>query len=204
MAFKRFVKDNFVLVMGLTLPVLLMAGFMVATSLPRPLSNPPQYDLVFSTVDSPQDARNLPVAVRLVVRDGVLRAQYTKVFATPGVYLNNGWKKLYRFEAKTQKIRALTFGIPDGTDKIEGTREETVEATKGLKLDTALQSPDGYLFTYGDAGRTGLLTDIFWGGRYMNEPRLRKGSASVRLALGDGGTYPYGPAEFVGWVIGNN
>ena len=204
MAFKQFLKDNFVLVVGLTLPVLLMAGFIVASSVPRSLSNPPQYDFVFAAPDYPADARSIPVAVRMVVKDGVLKAQYTKVVAPPGVYLNNSWKKLYRYEAKTQKVRELPFGFPTDIEKIEGTREETVEATKGLKLDTSLQSPDGYELSYGDRGHQGLLTDIFWGSDYSNEPRLKKGSASVRLTIGDGRPYLYGPVEFVGWVTGTN
>src|SRR3982751_2417606 len=104
MAIKKVLKDNFVLVVGLTLPVLLMVGFMVASNIPRSLANPPQYDLVFATPDYIQDGRSLPVAVRLVVRDGVLKAQYTKVAAPPVAYAYNSWKKLYRYDARTQKI----------------------------------------------------------------------------------------------------
>ena len=44
-----FFKKNFVLVIGLALPVLLIVGFMVATNLPQTLSDPPKYDFVFST-----------------------------------------------------------------------------------------------------------------------------------------------------------
>ena len=46
---KSFLKDNFVLIVGLTLPILLMIGFIVwSARLPRSLSDPPKYDLIFA------------------------------------------------------------------------------------------------------------------------------------------------------------
>ena len=48
----KFVKDNLVLVVGLTLPILLMAGFLAVSVLPD-LADPPKYDLLFSSPDYP-------------------------------------------------------------------------------------------------------------------------------------------------------
>lgn len=197
----RFLKENFALIVGLTLPVLLMAGFMVAANLPSTLSDPPQYDLIFAVADYPANLQSLPVSVRLVVRDGVLKGQYTKNTPAPGnVYVGGPWKKLYRYQAGPQTVRELSFGFPPDTEAITGTREDTVEATADLTLDTTLRSPDGYELTYGNTGRSGLLTDLFWSS-YSTEPRLRKGSSSVRLTTGDSRTYFYaGNVEFIGWV----
>ena len=202
---KNFFKENFVLIVGLSLPVLLIVGFMVASSLPQVLSDPPKYDLVFSTTDYPPNANNIPISVRLVVKDGVLTAQYARTPVAPGNFPYNSWKKLYIYEAKTQKVRQLTFGFPTDVDAITNTREETVEATKNMKLDTTLQSPDGYQLSYDGYSHSGLLNGVFWGGGgYSREPRLKKGSASVRLTTGDENTYfSYGAVEFVGWASGN-
>jgi hypothetical protein len=52
-------------------------------------------------------------------------------------------------------------------EQIEGTREETVEATKNLKLDTTLQSPDGYELAYDGYSHSGLLNDVFLGRRVL-------------------------------------
>ena len=49
----KFIRENLVLVIGLTVPVLLMAGFMAVSALPDRLSDPPQYDLVFTTNEYP-------------------------------------------------------------------------------------------------------------------------------------------------------
>ena len=153
----RFLKDNFVLVVGLTLPVLLIVGFMVASNLPQGLSDPPKYDLVFSTTDYPPNANNIPVSVQLVVKDGSLKAQYVRTALGQNSYPYNTWKKLYIYDAKSQKVRQLTFGFPADIDGIAGTKLETVDATKDMRLDTTLQSPDGYELSYDGCSHSGLF-----------------------------------------------
>lgn len=199
----KFLKDNFVLVVGLTLPILLMIGFIVFSTLPRSLSNPPQHDLIFATPDYSGSSNTLPVTVMLVVKDGVLKAQYTRLAPAPGGgYYGGGWKKLYRYQAGPQTVRELPFGIPPDIAAIAQTREDVVEATKDLKLDTTLRAPDGYELDYRSGRSGGLLTDIF-GGSSSREPRLRKNASSVRLRTGDGRTSFYaGNVEFIGWVVG--
>jgi hypothetical protein len=201
MAFKEFVKANLVLVVGLALPIVLMAGFLVASGLPQHLADPPKYSLVFAVTDFSQGPSGIPVSVRFVVQDGVLKAQYIKLPPQPTGYVNNTWKKLYLYDAGTQKVQELSFGFPANMDAIEGTVVETVDATRTMRLNTTLQSPDGYELSRDNDSRSGLLNEIFWGGGYSNEYRLRKGSSSVRLPLA-AGNVPYGTAEFVGWVTG--
>ena len=201
MAFKEFVKANLVLVVGLALPIVLMAGFLVASGLPQRLADPPKYSLVFAVTDFSQGVSGIPVSVSFVVQDGVLKAQYIKLPPQPTGYVNNAWKKLYLYDAATQKVRELSFGFPPNMDAIEGTVVETVDATRPMRLDTTLQSPDGYELSRDNGSRSGLLNEIFWGGGYSNEYRLRKGSSSIRLPLA-AGNVPYGSVEFVGWVMG--
>ena len=201
MPIKSFFKENFVLVVGLSLPVLLIVGFMVATNLPQLMSDPPKYDLVFATTDYPPNAGNLPVSVRFVVKNGVLTAEYARTALMSAGYVYSGWKKLYLYEAKTQKVRELTFGFPPDMGSIVDTKEETVAATKDMKLDTTLQSPDGYELSYDAYSNSGLLNEVFWGSTYNHEPRLKHGSSSVPLSTGDGRTnFYYNGVEFVGWV----
>ena len=205
---KNFIKENFVLIVGLALPVLLMVGFMLASSIPQTVSDPPKYDLVFAITEYPNTAGGIPVSVNLVVKDGVLKAQYTKGIATSmGGYPNNSWKKLYLYQADTRKVKELSFGYPTDMEKIEGTREDVVEATKAMKLDTNLDSPDGYsLTTESYSSHSGLLGDVFWGGGgSSSDPILRKDSSRVKLVAGDGRTsFGYSNPEFVGWVTGKN
>jgi len=191
----KFVRENLVLVVGLTVPVLLMAGFLAVSALPDRLSDPPQYDLVFSTNDYPSTP--VPINVRLIVKDGALVAQYTR---PPGQQGSFGvWKKLFLYEASSRRVRQLTFGFPPDMTAIEGTREESVASAMGLVLDTTLQSPDGYELASGDRRGGGLLLELFGGSRGY-EARLRRGSRSVPIAPGGGAAFDYGSVEFVGWV----
>ena len=201
MAFKEFVKANLVLVVGLALPVVLMAGFFVAAGLPERLADPPKYSLVFAVTDFSQGTTGIPVSVSFVVQDGVLKAQYIKLPPQPTGYVNNAWKKLYLYDAATQKVRQLSFGFPPNMDAIEGTVVETVDATRTMPLNTTLQSPDGYELARDNGSRSGLINEIFWGGGYSNEYRLRKGSSGIKLPLASANA-PYGTVEFVGWVMG--
>ena len=199
MTFKEFVKANLVLVVGLALPVVLMAGFLVASGLPQRLADPPKYNLVFAVTEFSQGVSGIPVSVSFVVQDGVLKAQYIKLPPQPPGYVNNAWKKLYLYDSATQKVQQLSFGFPPNMDAIDGTVVETVDATRSMRLDTTLQSPDGYELSRDNASRSGLINEIFWGGGYSNDYRLRKGSSSLRLPLA-AANVPYGNVEFVGWV----
>ena len=201
MALKEFVKTNLVLVVGLALPIVLMAGFLVASGLPERIANPPKYNLVFAVTDFSQAVSGIPVSVSFVVQDGVLKAQYIRLPPQPTGYVSNAWKKLYLYDAATQKVQQLSFGFPSNMDAIEGTVVEVVEATRGMRLNTTLQSPDGYELARDNGSRSGLINEIFWGGGYSNEYRLRKGGSSMRLPLASANS-SYGTVEFVGWVTG--
>lgn len=198
MADKNFFKDNFVLVIGLALPVVIMIAFMVMSSLPQTMEDPPKYDLIFSTPEW-QYNQNAPVSARLFVKNGTLMAQYTK---NPSAQSSGTqWHKLYRYEAATKTVRELPFGYPDGADEIEKMREEPVEATKDLTLNTVTTSPDGYVLTNESTSRGGLVNElIFDFDRDRNYMKLRKGMASVKLMTGDGTPFYYGNANFIGWV----
>ncbi len=196
MSSKNFIKENFVLLVGLTLPVLLMAVFMLAVMLPNSMSDPPKYDMVF-WVDEYRNS-NLPVNVNLSVdKDGVLTAQYTK---NPD-HNYYSWKKLYIYEAKDRKVRELPLPLPEDANTMVEIKTEPVAATSQMKLDTTLQSPDGFELSYDGYWRGGFMSEVFWGGGYSNEVRLRKGSASFRLMGSDDRTYfYYGNVRFLGWV----
>lgn len=198
MPFGKFVKDNLVLVVGVTLPLLLMAGFLAVSALPGSLAEPPKFDLLFSSTEYPP--MPVPVGVRFMVKDGVLVAQYTK---PPGQSNVGVWKKLFLYEAASRRVRPLALGFPADIAAIETTREEPVASAAGLRVDSTLQSPDGYELAFGDRRGGGLLLELFGGSRGY-EPRLRNGSRSMPLPPVAGEPFLYGAVEFVGWVTGRS
>ncbi len=199
MGLGKFVRENLVLLAGIALPVLMMVGFLVASSLPQGVNNPPQYDLVFFVDDyGSGGGTNIPVAVKLVVKNGVLVAQYAPV-ATENSY--SAWKKIYRYEAATRTIREIPFGFPSDLDSITTLREEPVAGLQGARLDTRLQAPDGYELANDDYRGDGLIGDLFWRSG-TGRPRLRNGASSVPLDLAaDTQSYIYSNVQFLGWVV---
>ena len=112
------------------------------------------------------------------------------------------WKKLYIYDSKKQTIKELPFGFPADMSKINPQLEETVAATKHMKLNTDLKAPDGYELAYDSYSHGGIMTGFFWGGGYSNEPRLRKGASSIRLNHGERNPAFYsGNVQFIGWVV---
>ena len=193
---KNFIKENLVLIMGLALPLLLMVVFMASTMFPLGPTTPPKYSMVFSMQNYQINNSNGPFSVNFVVKDGVLKAQFTRN-ASNNYY---GLSKLYIYDAETKKVRDLSFGLPADADAIKTTREDVVEATKNMKLDTNLQAPDGYELSYDGYSRSGLFNDIFWSGG-SRETRLRNGHSSVKLMGSDGNmNFYYGSVQFIGWV----
>lgn len=197
MAASDFIKKNFVLLMGLLMPALLVLGFLLSTMIPQQLSDPPKYDLLF-WVQNYDYNNQQPLGVNLVVKDGTLFVQYVRGANNVGGY----WKKLYRYEATTQKVKELPIAIPADPENIVALREEPFAATSSLKIDTTLQSPDGYSLSYDGYSRSGLLNEVFWNRGYSNEVRLKKGPSSLAL-IDERTTQPfyYGNVQFIGWVI---
>jgi hypothetical protein len=63
---RKWVRQNLVLVAGIVLPVLLVAGFMLLQGVPKVLADPPQYD--FLVVGYHYDARQAPAWLSAVIR----------------------------------------------------------------------------------------------------------------------------------------
>ncbi|MCW8386087.1 hypothetical protein OQJ18_02005 [Fluoribacter dumoffii] len=190
----KWIKSHLTLIAGLSLPLLLILVFVIA-NLPFFKTDPPRYNLLFSILDS--SSSPFPVQVNFFVKNGRLVAQYSK-------NQNNYWgiKKLYLFDAKTQKVRELPldFSVLNNNANF---KEEVVQATKQFKLDTSLESPDGYtLYTDNDNLNTGLLSDLFLGSNYRNNSIcLKKNSTCIKLPnLGTGRYFNASNVQFIGWV----
>ncbi len=200
MGLGKFFRENVILLAGIALPVLMMVGFLVASSLPQGVSNPPQYDLVFFVDDYSASPATVPVAAKLVVRNGRLVAQYTPLPAD-NPYGGGAWKKIYRYEAATRTIREIPFPFPADVVSITTLREEPVPELLSVRLDTRLQAPDGYELANDDYRGNGLIGDLFWRSG-SGRPRLRNGTSSVPLDLAtDTLSYSYSNVQFLGWVV---
>ncbi len=196
MALKNLIKENLVLVIGLTLPVLLIALFFLATVLPRSLATPPQYEMVFSY--DKYEYNNPPAYnTQFIVRDGRLMAVLAEN-AKPQQNYNVSHLMIY--DGKTESVREISYVLP----KVEMTNDRTeilVEEMKNFKIDTSSKSPDGYEFNYSGYGHGGIATDIFVGGSYRNNYSIRKGAVAFKVNMPRDQYYYYNNLKFIGWIV---
>ena len=141
----KFVKDNLVLVVGLTLPVLLMLGFLAASAAcPSRCPIRRSTTCVFSVQD--YQARAERPGRRAAGREGRRAEGAVHEAAVAGAGLR---------QRRVAEALPLRGGVAHGARSSSSASRRTwrrsrarartpVAATAGLRLDTTLQSPDGY------------------------------------------------------------
>lgn len=198
----HWIKQNLVLVSGIVLPVLLVAGFFMLSRAPRMLTDPPQYDFVL--VGYRYDYQHpAGYTLQFEVRDGRLTGRAVPRDETqPGA--NRQYAGIFRYEAGTDRFSEIAFDLPQGLDDIEKSVPLELTETRNLELDKKIQSPDGYTFEFlGYRGRGGLLGEIFgMKRRYESGYVLKKGSAYIDLPRPVSDPYYQNDLHFMGWVIG--
>jgi len=195
MALKNFIKENFVLAVGLALPVLLVVLFFAASALPKSMAVPPQYEMLFT--ETRYDSQS-PYNIDFFVKDGALKARVWKV-AQPGAMVNR--KKLMAYDGKTQSVREIPYDVSK-LDNVPNMTEISLDEFKNMKVDGSDKAPDGYEFENGGYGYGygGLATDIFGGGYRSSTPRITKGAAAFKILNNSNNYYGY-DIQFLGWVI---
>ena len=189
---KNWIKENLVLVIGLTLPLLLIVLFFVATVIPKMTGTPPQYEVLFSVQDyTGQNKQDYIVDFK--VKDKQLMIKTKK--ADDKNYSYNS-KKLMAYDAKTEVMREIT--IDDS--KFSDGAEILLEETKNMTIDTAMQAPDGYMLENQGYSGTGLFGGIFGGGYRNHGYRLKKDNVGYKINMQQNNYY-YDQLSFIGWVI---
>jgi hypothetical protein len=187
MALKNFIKENFVLVAGLALPVLLVVLFLLFSIVPRSMAAPPQYEVLFADRYHGPQNRNAPYDAHFFVKEGILMA---RVWKTQDTYSRT---RLMAFDGKT--LREIPYDIGNVPDRAE----IALDGFKGMKLDDSAIAPDGYVFESGRHGSHGLVTEFFGAGYHDAAPRLTKGAVSYSVPGNE--NYYYGNIQFIGWII---
>jgi hypothetical protein len=195
MALKNFIKENLVLIIGLTLPVLLIALFFLATVLPKSLAPPPHYALLFSYIR--YDYQNpAPVNVEFIVKDTVLKARVTKVDKK---IQNYNLKRLMVYEPKSESVSEIPYTLPVLADNAE-TLELMLPETQNMTLDSNSTAPDGFSFEGPNYGHGGLVTELFGGGYRNQGYRIKKGSVAYKIPSVQNDYY-FNGLQFIGWIV---
>ena len=189
---KNWIKENLVLVIGLTLPLLLIVLFFAATVIPKMYSTPPQYEVLFSVQDySGQNKQDY--IVNFKVKDKQLMIKTKK--ADDKSYSYNS-KKLMAYDAKTEVMREISID----ESKFSDGAEILLEETKNMTIDTAMVAPDGYMLENQGYSGTGLIGGLFGGGYRNHGYRLKKGNVGYKINTQQNNYY-YDQLSFIGWVV---
>ena len=196
MALKDFFKENRVLMMGLTLPVILIVLFFLASVLPKSLVPPPQYELLYS-ISLYGSPTPLPFQVNFIVKEGTLYARINKNDSKNPVYLS---RRLMAYNGATDSVREIGYDLSNFNEAADGS-DILLEETKSMTIDSSFKSPDGYVFEGRSFGHGGLVQELF-GGNYRNRsPRIKKGAVAYKIPLTPYNTNYYGDVQFIGWIV---
>ncbi|OIQ97543.1 hypothetical protein GALL_204270 [mine drainage metagenome] len=192
---KKFIKENLVLAIGLTLPLLLIVLFFVATVIPKSMATPPQYEMLFTTVH--YDYQNASdYQFDFSVKDHQLMVKANK---SDEKNRNYNAKKLMAYDGKTETVREISFDAAKaGAAAANG--EIVLDETKTMQVDTASNSPDGYVLEGPNYGGGGLVGGMFGGGYRNSAYRLKKGGVAYKVPNAQQNYY-YNQMQFVGWVV---
>lgn len=194
---RGFFRDNIFLVAAISLPLIVVAFFLVSSAIPRWLVPPPGYDLLISATDA-YSQTNPRLTVNFNVRDGMVEATFQAVPA-------NGYglrSRLFLFDHTTMTVREIPVELPN--DMVEGDRPRTivVDALGGRQLLTDVKAPDGYQFENRTQRGPGIVGEVFGMNRYDAEASLVNNGRVIPIAL----PAPYrnvyfSPVYAVGWLV---
>lgn len=186
MSVKNFIKQNLALSAGIALPILLIVLFFLASVVPKALTDPPQYELVFSGRTYSNNQPSDYVAA-YTVANGVLQVKVTKAKDTD--YQRN---RLYIYDPKTSVIR-------DITPPLDSAGTFAIKETAGSSIDTANIAPDGYAFESGYDHSGGMPMEIFGGGYRDGGLRLEKDGYRFKIPYDKRNSFY--DAGFIGWIV---
>lgn len=185
MAPGRFVRENVLILLGISLPVLILLGALVLTSLPAMWVADPAYDFLFVDNNYNYGCQGSRFEVR--------KDKLEIVGTTYKEHCGNQRQELYLFEAKTGTIRELPYEIPT-----EGVRE-LVDATAQMTLDPRYTSPDGYKIDENGPSYRSDIFGIFGGSRCRGGMAIAKEGRVVRVQKGQ--DCYYRQQKFLGWIV---
>ena len=191
---KKWIKENLVLVIGLSLPILLIVLFFLATVVPKSFGTPPQYGMLFTTLK--YEYENSPTY--LVDFKVVNHQLMAKVKKNDDKSRNYNSKKLMAYNPKTETVREITIDLAKAAEA--NINEVVLAETKDLKIDASMVSPDGYQFEGSRYSSNGLIGGLFGGGNYNSGYRLKKGAVAYKVQTSQPDYY-YSDFKFVGWVV---
>ncbi|MEP5764241.1 MAG: hypothetical protein ABJ308_06595 [Halieaceae bacterium] len=188
MSMLKRVQENFALVVGISLPLLLVLVFWIATAIPKMTVPDPRYDMIY-TADFYDYNALVHGAVRVDIQDGKLRATFHS--SDKQNYRNT--PRIYYFDVSSGSIHELSIDIP--ADPQDGQLLSVPEA-ETYTLSNKSIAPDGYSFDGNYSSRSGFF---FFDGGYRYRGIIKKDGRAIKIPT-HGHQYQ-GNLRFLAWVM---
>ena len=190
---KAFLKENSILLAGISLPLLLTLIFFISTQMTRLSVEAPQYSLVYATDYMTYNNRNL---YWFKVKDHKLHFVYTPP-KDDNNNMSRNMPRLFLYTPQTGENREIS--VPDIEDR-DHDMDVIVPELANISFDNKMTSPDGYIFEKDRDGNGNLMTALFGGG-YDSRNRYVLTSKGRKEIIPASNTKPYSYCtEFIGWV----
>ena len=189
-----FFRENFVTVLGIVLPLLLVAVFALARGVSETAVPPPQFKAVYAQSVYPYGGKfvySVNAEKKLVVIfEGARTSGNPEPKPQPittTIYVSDGRGGV------TKHNYTVANAYAPGVTNVDTTDLDVTIAAQGTT------APDGYVYVdYRDHNYSGgILPEIFgYNGRYNSERMIAKAGRSFPLESGNA----YDPFEFIGWA----
>jgi len=189
-----FLRDNVAIVVGVSLPLVVVLLFVLATYVPRAYVEPPRHDLLLVAYN--YNVQTRPERVDLRVTDGRLDVRAYKLDVNGNTVYGQPLPRLFLWSHESRSIHEISLDIPSLETLANGAAVAVPELAQ-RRLGTDLRAPDGYEYRaagYGGSGLFGMFFD-----RSSQKVVLQKNGATEELRMP--GDVPYWNAQFLAWVV---
>lgn len=198
---KNFLKRNFVLVLGVSLPVLLIAALLLLHGMSRLTATPPAYPVLYVSYETYFGGQFYDFDV-----DDAGRLQIGFEFPQgnpDATRRQSADATLALFDANSDSLSTFRLEAPDDPPQEKRIELAVPEALSALSFSERVRAPDGYRLELSTYRGGGLLREIFGTGGRSRHHRLVKDGVSFRVP--DVADRSYGIHDaFVGWVVGED
>ncbi|MBL37969.1 MAG: hypothetical protein CMP07_06130 [Xanthomonadales bacterium] len=195
---KNFLRRNFVLVLGISLPMLLIAALLLVHGISRLTATRPAYPVLYVSFENYFGPHFYDFDID---ESGRLEIGFT--LAEDADAASNRQPSdatLALFDARSDTLETFTLQAPGDAPRGRRVEVDPPEALAGLTFSDSTTAPDGYRLELAAYRGGGLLREIFGSGGRSRHHRLVDNGVSFRVPDIGGSTYAYHDA-FVGWVI---
>ncbi|MDB5490206.1 MAG: hypothetical protein JWO78_55 [Micavibrio sp.] len=202
MAFKSaFLRENFVTVLGIALPLLLVAVFALARVATESSTPAPQYKAVYAWAENARGGKFL----FSVGPDKALTITFRGTHYNGKDIPNDSSAAVTVFvmDVNNGAVTRHTYTVPNAF--VEGISPVDMNGQKITLAAQGTLAPDGYVFTNNrtDYYSGGLLPDLFGGNRRYgdNTNIIVKSGRTYPLDTSNGqGATVWSPVDFIGWT----